>query len=185
MTVSVKARAWFLVVLVIALSIVILLLACSKPAASPAAKQPAISSEPSRGKTPPASPPQTTAVTPRVPDSLQPSRVEVVYFHMPWRCAACNCFEDRISYVVNTYFQDELAGGRMTFAICNLADRQKAPLFRKYDAFASQLFINTVVNNTDNIKNIEDIWKWHCEKDKPGFDAKVRDVVEQALKEIS
>lgn len=103
---------------------------------------------------------------------------------MPWRCGTCICFEERVGEVIHTYFQDELASGRLNLTICDLSDGEKAALIRKYDAFASQLFITTVVNNTENRKNIEDIWNWHCEKDPQGFDAKIKYLIDQALNEI-
>jgi hypothetical protein len=72
----------------------------------------------------------------------------------------------------------------LVFQICELGDRSKADLIRKYDAYGSQLFVNTIINNADNIENIKEIWSWPCETDKQGFNDKVRNVIEQALKEI-
>ncbi|MEJ2738757.1 MAG: nitrophenyl compound nitroreductase subunit ArsF family protein [Dehalococcoidia bacterium] len=122
---------------------------------------------------------------PQIQQVIPDSRVEVVYFHTPSRCAKCLCFEERVIYVVNTYFKDQVADGTLTLTICDLSDGEKASLIRKYDAFASQLFVNTVVNNIDEIKNIEEIWDWHCLDDSQGFDAKLKDVIGQALGEIS
>jgi hypothetical protein len=129
--------------------------------------------------------PETTMTSPdtepEINQVIPDSRVEVVYFHTPSRCAKCLCFEERVVYVITTYFKDETADGTLTLTICDLSDGEKASLIRKYDAFASQLFVNTVVNNIDDIENIEDIWDWHCLDDSQGFDAKLKDVIEQAL----
>lgn len=179
MKVLIKSQVFFSL---LALTAMAVMGACSSPS------KPAISPQPQV----PAAAPETIAAAPTLPPATEPAitapppilpatRVEVVYFHMPQRCVTCLCFEERVDYVIKTYFQNELASGKLTFAICNLADREKAPLFRKYDAFASQLFINTIVNNTDNIKNIEDIWKWRCVADKKGFDEKVRSIIAQSL----
>ena len=118
------------------------------------------------------------------PAVLPANRVEVAYFHMPQRCGTCLCYEERVIYVVNTYFKEQLASGTVTFDVCDLADRSKAALIRKYNAYGSQLFINTVVDNTDHIKNILDIYKWRCERDNEGFDDKVRSVIKQALDNV-
>lgn len=132
---------------------------------------------------------ETTTASPDTESQIQQiipdNRVEVVYFHMPSRCAKCLCFEERVIYVINKYFQKELENGTLSLTICDLSDGEKAPLIRKYNAFASQLFVNTVVNNIDDIKNIEDIWNWHCVDDSQGFDVKIKDLIDQALNEIS
>ena len=132
--------------------------------------------------------PETTTTSPdtesQINQVIPDSRVEVVYFHAPSRCAKCLCFEERVIYVIYTYFKDEVADGTLTLTICDLSDGEKASLIRKYNAFASQLFVNTVVNNTEDIKNIEEIWSWHCLDDTQGFDTHVKDVIDQALNKI-
>jgi hypothetical protein len=122
--------------------------------------------------------------SPNPPAVLPANRVEVVYFHAPSRCATCLCFEERAVYVVNAYFKAELESGTLVFDICDLSDRSKAALIRKYNAYAAQLFVNTVKDNVDSIKNIEDIWKWRCVGDNEGFAEKIRNVIEQGLKDV-
>ncbi len=109
-------------------------------------------------------------------------RVDVAYFHQAQRCPTCLCFEERIRYVVGTYFQNELASGRMTFSVYNIGDSQNADIVNKYGAVGSQLFIDTVKGGTDNIKDIQDIWSWSCRTNKAGFDQQVKNVIEQSLK---
>jgi hypothetical protein len=111
-----------------------------------------------------------------------PDRVDVVYFHRPQRCVTCLCFEERIRYVVSTYFQNELNSGKMTFGIYNIGDSKNATIVKKYSPVSSSLFINTVKDNTDNIINIEAIWSWNCRSKKESFDQQVKGVIEQSLK---
>src|SRR4030042_778987 len=113
---------------------------------------------------------------------LNDSRVDVVYFHRPQRCVTCLCFEERIRYVVSTYFQNELNSGKMTFAVYDIGDSKNYDIVKKYGAVGSQLFINTVKDGTDIIKDIQDIWSWSCRSNKQGFDQKVKNVIEQSLK---
>ena len=112
-------------------------------------------------------------------DSL--NRVDVVYFHRPQRCPTCLCFEERIVYVVNTYFQDELKSGKLTFGVYNIGDSKNADIARKYGAVGSQLFINTVKDGTDHIRDIKKIWSWNCRTNKQGFDQQVKSAIEQSL----
>jgi hypothetical protein len=110
--------------------------------------------------------------------------VEVVYFHMQQRCVTCLCFEERISTVIAENFTDEIENGKLVYKIIDITDKNNEPIVIKYKAFGSQLFINKIIDNKDNIQNIEEIWDWKCTKDKPGFDGKVKALIEQALTEI-
>ena len=128
----------------------------------------------------PSETPEVTTPSPEQPQTT-PDRVDVVYFHRSQRCKKCICFEERISYVVETYFQDELDNGKMTFKVLNSGDEENAVIAIKYGAVGSQLFINVVTNGVDHIKDIPDIWSWGCTKDEQGFDTAVKNVIEQSL----
>jgi hypothetical protein len=70
----------------------------------------------------------------------------------------------------------------MTFGVYNIGDSQNIDIVNKYGAVGSQLFIDTVKDGTDNIKDIQDIWSWSCRTNKAGFDQQVKNVIEQSLK---
>ncbi len=170
-----RAKKYFAVA---ALLIVGLLGACVSPPAPP-------TSPPDE----PAAPSEMTAApsdnsSTHTPDDSPglPDRVDVIYFHRPQRCPSCLCFEERVRYVVSTYFQNELDSGQMTFGVYDIGDRQNIDIVNKYGAISSQLFINTVKDGTDNIKDIQDIWSWSCRTNKAGFDQKVKNVIGQSLK---
>ena len=154
--------------LLIVIPVIGLLCACANP--SPVtAPPPDESSKPSEIVAPPDEP------------SGLPDRVDVVYFHRPQRCKTCICFEERISYVVNTYFQEELADGKLTFKVLNVGDEENAVVASKYNAISSQLFINTVTEGVDHIEDIREIWAWGCTRNEEGFDEAVRTTIEQSL----
>ena len=125
-------------------------------------------------------PPETISPPPDQPSGL-PDRVDVVYFHRPQRCKKCICFEERVSYVVETYFQDDLTSGKLTFEIFNLGDDENAAIANKYGAVGSQLFINTVRDGIDHITDIQDIWGWGCTNNEEAFDNAVRNTIAQSL----
>jgi hypothetical protein len=171
MSITFKAKISLFLFIILAIG---LACACASPATSPTSppdEPPASSDEPSTS--------QTQDETPNLVD-----RVDVVYFHRPQRCPTCLCFEERIIYVVNTYFQDELNSGKLTLKVCNIGDSKNAAIVKKYGAVSSQLFINTVKDGTDNIKDIQEIWSWHCTSNKESFDQQVKSIIEQSLKEI-
>ena len=85
-------------------------------------------------------------------------RVEVVYFHRTQRCYSCRYVEAGTRYTVENYFKDELASGRVTFQVINVQDKENAAIVKKYGAFTSSLFINTIKDGTDHIKEATDIY---------------------------
>jgi len=180
MRLSLRARMYFTIVTILAVG---LLYACASPAIPPASPEEASvppTTTPSLPK--PSNPIQTT--TPPDEPSTVPDRVDVIYFHRPQRCVTCLCFEERIRYVVSTYFQNELNSGKMTFGVYDIGDSKNADLVKKYGAYSSQLLINTVKDGTDHITDIQDIWSWQCTSNKLGFDQQVKSVIKQSLEDI-
>ena len=168
MSILFKAKIYLFLFIILAIG---LAFACASPAIppiSPLDEPPGPSDEPSTS--------QTQDASLNLLD-----RVDVVYFHRPQRCPTCLCFEERIIYVVKTYFQDELNSGKLTFQVCNIGDSKNAAIVKKYGAVGSQLFINTVKDGTDHITDIQDIWSWHCTSNKEGFDQQVKSVIEQSI----
>jgi len=101
--------------------------------------------------------------TPEVPStsgisSATADRVEVVYFHRAQRCYGCIYAETGTRYTVETYFADELASGKLTFEVVNVEDKENATMVKKYGAFTSSLFVNTIRDGTDHIEEVTDIW---------------------------
>jgi heme/copper-type cytochrome/quinol oxidase subunit 2 len=85
-------------------------------------------------------------------------RVEVVYFHRTQQCYTCRYAEEGTRYTVETYFNDELASGKLTFQSIDVQDNKNAAIVEKYGAYGSQLFINTIKDSTDHIEQVTDIW---------------------------
>jgi hypothetical protein len=108
-------------------------------------------------------------------------KVELVYFHRPNRCEACTYAEERVSYLVSTYYQGELDSGKLTFTIYNIGDKENASAAEKYGAIGSQLFINSIINGTDHIRYVEEIWYWGCIDNEEVFDRTVKEVITKAL----
>jgi len=128
-----------------------------------------------------------TASSTAPPTSDTPSvladRVEVVYFHRTQRCGGCIYAEDGIRYTVETYFKDELARGKVTFEVLNVEDKENATIVKKYGAFTSSLFINTIKDGTDHIEEVKEIW--FLLGNDEAFVKAVRSEIEKSLKEVS
>jgi len=174
MEISLRAKMYFTIVAILAVG---LLFACASPAIPPTPP------DETPGQSEITTTPSDNSSTSQAPDESLGSldRVDVVYFHRPQRCVTCLCFEERIRYIVSTYFQSELDSGQMTFGVYDIGDNKNIDIVKKYGAVGSQLFINTVKYGKDNIKDIQDIWSWSCRTNKAGFDRQVKNVIEQSL----
>jgi hypothetical protein len=84
--------------------------------------------------------------------------VEVVYFHRSQRCQKCRYLEACVTYTVETYFQDELASGDLVLRVLNVQDEANAAMAEKYEAYGSSLYVNEVIDGTDHIEPVTDIW---------------------------
>jgi len=144
-------------------------------------------SQPPSGQNPASAPEISDNATPVAAQSqaLLPNRVDVIYFHVNQRCPTCLCFEQQVNHIIEADFSDEISSGRLTYKVLNSQQVQNAEIARKYGAVGSQLFINTVVNGEDHIKDIQDIWNWNCRYNAPNFDRNVRNAIESSLKGLN
>ena len=122
---------------------------------------------------------------PEVPSTSDTSstpadKVEVVYFHRAQRCYSCIYAEAGTRYTLETYFEDELASGKVTFETFDVGDKENATIVKKYGAFTSSLFINTIRDGTDHIEEVTDIWLV-LDNDE-AFIKVVRSKIERSLK---
>jgi hypothetical protein len=85
-------------------------------------------------------------------------RVDVVYFHRTVRCPTCIHAEELTRYTLETYFAAELASRKLTFQSIDVQDSENAAIVQKYDAYGSQLFINTIKDGTDHIEEATDLY---------------------------
>lgn len=84
--------------------------------------------------------------------------VEVVYFHRAQRCHSCIYAEDTTLYTLETYFADELASGKITWTTLDVTAAENAATIEKYAAYTSSLFLNTIIDGTDHIEEVTEIW---------------------------
>ncbi len=108
-------------------------------------------------------------------------QVELVYFHRERRCEACTYAEERLLYLVKTYFADELASGKLVFQIYNLGDKNSQAPAQRYNAIGSQLFINVIIDGEDHIRYVEEIWYWGCIDDEKVFDKVIKNIITKGL----
>jgi hypothetical protein len=66
---------------------------------------------------------------------------------------------DNIKYAIDTYFKDEVAGGRVALTTVVADDPANAALMKKYDAMVFSLFIREVRGDSERVYPIGEIWE--------------------------
>jgi hypothetical protein len=112
---------------------------------------------------------------------IAPERVDVVYFHSSQRCKTCLYIEQRVVYVIETYFQDEIDSGQLIFKILNLGDKENTSMITKYNAVSSQLYLNIVLDEIDHIKHVKEVWFKDYLRDEKLFDEVVKGYIKRSL----
>ena len=110
-------------------------------------------------------------------------RVDVVYFHREQRCYSCLYAETELRYTLETYFVDELASGKIVFQVISLEDTANAEIVRKYRASFSFLYMTSVIDGTEYIEPVTEIWQFIG--DDSAFVQVVKDKVEARLRGTS
>lgn len=169
MTMQSKFKIWSLFLLVILVGG--MLCACG----SPTPEAPPNSDTPSNPSD------SNTSTTPDDEEILPPpiEKIEVVYFYRPQRCTGCIYAEETTLYTLETYFADELASGKITWSTYDVVAEANAAIIEKYEAYTSSLFINTIIDGTDHIQQVMEIWSLLGEDEM--FIEVVKNKIEQCL----
>jgi len=120
-------------------------------------------------------PPETAGT----PASAEAVRVDVVYFHRAKRCHSCMYTEEQTRLALESYFAGELESGEITFTSVDVQDESNADIIEKYEAYASQLFINAANGDTERIEEVIEFWDFI--DDDEGFSLLIRTRITNAL----
>lgn len=177
---NMRSKVTILSSFLLSILLVGMLCACggTTPEAPPSSDTPSTPVEPDTPTTPDDS---DTSQTPNDPDTppTRTDKVEVVYFYRPQRCYSCVYAEETTLYTLENYFADELASGKITWATYDVTAEENAAIVEEYGAYSSSLFINTIVNGTDHIETVSDIWL--VIGDDEAFAELVKSKIEQSL----
>lgn len=103
----------------------------------------------------------------------------MVYFHRAQRCHSCQYAEEQTLLTLESYFADELESGEITFSSVNVQDENNTDIIEQYGAYSSQLFINVVEGDNENIEEVIEFWDFI--DDDEGFSLLIRTKITDAL----
>ncbi len=86
-------------------------------------------------------------------------KIQVFMFHSTKRCSTCIAIGKLSGETVNEYFSQEVALGKIEFKEINIDLPENKELAQKFQASGSSLFINTIYDNQDHIRQDIDVWR--------------------------
>jgi hypothetical protein len=106
-------------------------------------------------------------------------KVEIIHFHNTNQCYSCITVGDYAEYTINTYFEEEVKKGKVTFAHVNGELPQNMELVKKYGVTGSSLWIG--VYDSDGFRKEENVNVWYKIKDKEDYADYLKGVIEKRL----
>jgi hypothetical protein len=89
---------------------------------------------------------------------VKPDKVELVYFHTKVPCHCMALVGDSIQYVVDTYFKDQQADGRLKLTTIVSDDPANVDLVKKYDTLVFALWVTERRGSIEKTYTVDDIW---------------------------
>jgi hypothetical protein len=122
-------------------------------------------------------------------NSLQPTqnnnstgtvqKVEVIHFHPTQQCVSCIVMGDFAEDTIDTFFQSELASGKLVFMHINGNLANNSALVKKYGATGSSLWLGTYTS--EGFYPEENIQVWYLLGNRTGFMEYLKGVIEDKL----
>jgi hypothetical protein len=113
--------------------------------------------------------------------ALKP-KVEVHYFHVTDRCAACIAIEDVTRKTLTTYYKSELANGTIIFSVLNVDDDENKAISEKYQAFGSSLFVTKIFNGKETTTDLTGDGFKYAKNKEDKFIGILKETLDNALK---
>ncbi len=86
-------------------------------------------------------------------------QIEIVHFHGTNQCWSCIIVGEYALKTIKEKFSEEYENGKIVFKEINGDLPENAEIVNKYKARGSSLFINSIIDGKDNIKEDVDVWR--------------------------
>jgi len=111
------------------------------------------------------------------------NRIEVIDFHSTNRCFTCNAIEANTKYTLETYFNDELESGKITFQTINIDEEINQELAEYYEASGTSLFLNVIISEKETHINLTNFAFMNGRKQKE-FSEKLKTKINTELNKL-
>ncbi|PIU08727.1 MAG: hypothetical protein COZ85_01205 [Candidatus Moranbacteria bacterium CG_4_8_14_3_um_filter_34_16] len=106
-------------------------------------------------------------------------KIQVFLFHSTSRCSSCITAGKYAKETVEQKFSEELKSGKIEFREINVDLPENKEVATKFKASGTSLFINSIIDGQDNIK--EDTQVWRLISNEQGFVSYLSDKLNKLL----
>ena len=99
-----------------------------------------------------------TNCSPNLVEPLIADKIEVVHFHGTQQCSSCIAVGKYAKQTNEENFPEEYKSGKIVFKDINGELKENQFMVMKYKASGSSLFVNTIIDGKDNIKEDTKVW---------------------------
>lgn len=111
------------------------------------------------------------------------SKIEVLDFHATHRCMTCNAIEANTRYTLETYFNNEMKEGKITFQTVDVDKKENEKLAEKFEASGTSLFLNVIKNGKEKQIDLTE-FAFMKGNDKAAFSKDLKVKIDDALKTL-
>lgn len=111
------------------------------------------------------------------------SKIEVLDFHSTHRCMTCNAIEANTTYILETYFADEVKKGKITFQVINVDKKENEKIAEKFEASGTSLFLNVIKNGKETQLDLTN-FAFMKSNDQEVFSKELKSTIEAQLKTL-
>ncbi len=111
------------------------------------------------------------------------TKIEVIDFYGKHRCATCQAIESNAKYTLETFFNDEMKDGLVTFRTVNVDDKKNYALAEIYEVTGTALFLNVLKDGEEKHIDLTS-FAFLNGRDKEKFSAELKQRVRAQLNSL-
>jgi len=116
-------------------------------------------------------------------NSNKENTIEVLDFYGTHRCITCESIETNTQYTLETYFEEELKSGEISFHLINVDKKENYDIAEKFEATGTALFLNVIIDHKETIIDLTD-FAFMKGKDKEVFSKELKLKIENELSKL-
>lgn len=115
--------------------------------------------------------------------TVNPNRIEVLYFHGAQRCITCRAIEKHTKELLDSLYSNELANGTIVYRAIDISKKENEGIADKYEVTWSSLFVNKWNNGKEQVNNLTDYAFSYAKGQPDTFKAGLKDKIAELQKQ--
>jgi thiol-disulfide isomerase/thioredoxin len=110
-------------------------------------------------------------------------KIEVIDFYGTHRCKTCKTIEANAKFTVETYFEEEMNTGKISFKTVNVDAEENAEIAERFEAVGTALFLNVIKGGKENHIDLTN-FAFENAMDKEDFATGLKEKIREQLNTI-